>query len=527
MFARGALVWKQEHTGASRLGLLAWALEKLALAAFVATILLLGFWRTMPLDWFSQSWTIGSQYRLVTVFNTEFQRVILYPSDLAAAATIILWGLGRVAANLARQERAPLRLGPRYLTLPLIGLAAVSALSATQAALAILSLEMALHLLLLAALVIAISNLRPPLWAVVATLALLLVIEGALSLAQAWAQSTLLSQFLLNWSHNATATSANSSVVQLPNGTRWLRAYGTFPHPNILGGFLCLAIPIVAGAYLRLGRRSISAWLLLAAVGLGMLALLLSFSRAAWLGVFISALWAGVLLWQKASANKFAAKGVPPEDPQLRTRWSARRVIERQESAEPSSWLQALSGEFIRRNLRPILLSLVGVGLLVGLVASLGPALQSRLLLDQSPLEQRSLSERDTLLAAGAVFFIQHPWLGVGAGNMPLVELTYPPTRNIGESTHNVPVVVAVETGLFGLLLWLIPPIAALWAAWRRRAALSAAGLAASAALMALLIAAQLDHYLWTEPTGSLIWWLAVALAALWSEAGSRAAHPA
>jgi O-antigen ligase len=495
MFARGALAWKQANVNLDRPGWLALALERLALASFVVTILLLGYWRPILLDWFPDSWAIGSQYQLVTAFNGQFQRVILYPSDLAAAATVMLWGLARITAGIARQERAPLRFGPHYVTLPLVGLAALAALSATQAALAILSLEMALHLLLLAALVFAISNLRPPLWAVVVPLALLLVIEGALSLAQALAQSTLLGHVLLNWNHDATATLPGSSVVQLPNGTRWLRAYGSSPHPNILGGFLCLAIPLAAGAYLRLGRRSGSAWLLLTALGMGLLALLLSFSRAAWLGIFIAALWAGVLLWQKHRAARDGGG----------TRGNVAAY-----STRVSIWT------------RPALLVLLGIGLLIGLVAALGPALQSRLLLNPSPLEQRSLSERDLLLEASAVFFSQHPWLGVGAGNMPLVELSYPPTRNIGESTHNVPAVVAVETGIFGLLLWLIPPIGALLAAWRRRAALSLAGLAASAALMALLTAAQLDHYLWTQPTGSLIWWLAVALAALWSKAGNR-----
>jgi O-antigen ligase len=528
MSARGTLAWKGRDTSVSKVGWLARGLERLALAAFIITILLLGYWNVITPDWFAKSWDIGGQYQLVTLFNSRLQSVILFPSDIAAATAIVFWGLGRIVASITHQERAPLRFGPRCVVLPLIGLAALSALSATQAILAILSLEIALHLLLVAALVIAVINLRPPLWAIVAPLALLLACEGALSVAQALAQSTLLGDFPFNLGLTTVASQPEASIVQLPNGARWLRAYGTFPHPNILGGFLCLAIPVVAGAYLRQPRRRGISWLLLASLALGLLALFLSFSRAAWLGIVISALWAGLLLWQKrraaSSANKFAAKSLRPH------RWLSRFPANPNvpgapaQPAERVSRRNALSGEFIRRNLRSALPALLSVGLLVGLVAALGPVVQSRLLLNNAPLEQRSLDERVVLLEAGALFFTQHPWLGVGAGNMPLVELSYPPTRNIGEPAHNVPVAVAVETGLFGLLLWLIPPLGALWLAWRRRAVLSAAGLTASAVLVALLTVAQLDHYLWTQPVGSLIWWLAVALSALWGERSSSEA---
>jgi hypothetical protein len=99
---------------------------------------------------------------------------------------------------------------------------------------------------------------------------------------------------------------------------------------------------------------------------------------------------------------------------------------------------------------------------------------------------------------------------------MPLAELSYPPTTDVEQPVHNVPVLVGVETGIFGLFLWLIGPLGVLWVAWRRRLHLSLAGLAASTALVALLAPAQLDHYLWSSTTGRLMFWLALTLAALW-----------
>ena len=450
-------------------------LERLALAGIASTFFLLGSWYPIKLVVFSRSWVNNPHYSLVTRFNDQFQVINLFPSDISALAPIILWLLTLFAARVVGQQRERLILGPATLTIPFVGFIVLTALSATQAIFPVLSLEIALHLLLTLGFVLALLNLRPPAWVIILPLALLLVIEGALALAQAAAQSTLFGAFLFHWKREAAAGQSGASIVQLPGGLRWLRAYGSIPQPNVLGGFLCLALPFVAGAFLHLPRKYYIIWPLLGALALGGIALLLSFSRAAWLGVLLAALWAAVLFWQRRSAPR---------------RFFARR---------------------------PVLLALVAIALLIGLVVLLRPALQSRLLLDE-PLEQQSVSERVALIEVSAVLIMQHPLLGVGAGNMPLVELSYPATRAIGEPVHNLPLLIGTETGVFGLLLWLIPPLSLLWTTWRKRRVLPPAALAASAALVALLVAAQLDHYLWSLPTSSLFYWLALALVARWQQ---------
>ncbi len=63
-----------------------------------------------------------------------------------------------------------------------------------------------------------------------------------------------------------------------------LRPYGTFSHPNVLGGFLATALPIIFSMLLTSATKRVTGriyyWTVLA---LGLVALLLTFSRSAWI----------------------------------------------------------------------------------------------------------------------------------------------------------------------------------------------------------------------------------------------------
>lgn len=59
-----------------------------------------------------------------------------------------------------------------------------------------------------------------------------------------------------------------------------LRAYGTFPHPNILGGYIAVVSPVLI-SYVFLSRSS-HVRLYIGIVGVSMVALLCTFSRSAW-----------------------------------------------------------------------------------------------------------------------------------------------------------------------------------------------------------------------------------------------------
>ena len=110
------------------------------------------------------------------------------------------------------------------------------------------------------------------------------VIQSGIGIAQFLSQSTFASTLLGMSTHEAWQ--AGTSVLKTDAG-RWLRAYGTFPHPNILGGFLA-AIFVVSVGYtlpsveaLKRNQRIF----LVAGTIITLLGLLLTFSRSAWFGV--------------------------------------------------------------------------------------------------------------------------------------------------------------------------------------------------------------------------------------------------
>ena len=141
-----------------------------------------------------------------------------------------------------------------------------------------------------------------------------LLLQAGIGFVQFARQSTaFLAPLGLQWPGALTPEVRGVSVVQLADGARWLRAYGTLPHPNMLGG---LALVLLAGpaAWFLTGRRW--RWAAGLAVAAGMALLALTFSRSAWLGCLAAA---GVLVfhlrnflrWRLAALAAVMALGAP------------------------------------------------------------------------------------------------------------------------------------------------------------------------------------------------------------------------
>ncbi len=266
-----------------------------------------------------------------------------------------------------------------------------------------------------------------------------------------------------------------TSVLQA-NGHVWLRAYGLSAHPNILGGYLAVSLLALLGL-LVLAPFSLpdKAWAWgLPLLGLGVIGLIVSFSRSAWLGLLAGLAFLGLALRIEG----------------LRTLWRAR------------------GGR---------LMAAVGMSVLVAAVTlvSVGDLLLARLTPTSNELEFRSVEERLQYQDLALDLIRKHP-LGIGGDNFPLVANTiYHDDRQA--RPHNVPLLVTAELGPVGGLLWLIlavvPPLAA-WRSIRRYGLSHPWSVVYAAGLIAVLVISLFDYYFWASTRGAVLW---AALLGLWA----------
>lgn len=112
------------------------------------------------------------------------------------------------------------------------------------------------------------------------------VLSSLLALGQFFSQAAPANKWLGLASH--AAANLGDSVIEINHNNfneRWLRAYGSFDHPNILGGYLALAIIIAIYFYIKSDSQDkLFALISLIPLSAG---LFVSFSRSGCLALFI------------------------------------------------------------------------------------------------------------------------------------------------------------------------------------------------------------------------------------------------
>jgi putative inorganic carbon (HCO3(-)) transporter len=237
-----------------------------------------------------------------------------------------------------------------------------------------------------------------PLWwdRLVAALLIGQLFTSVIGIRQLYADSSQLAR----WSDN-------NSVAE---GT--VRIYSTLDNPNLLGGYLLPILPLAAVAVLRWRTLPRRLFALLSLV-LGIVALVLTYSRGAWMGMVASLGLLSLLLAMRQTRN-----------------W-------------PLFWRRTL----------PLLL-LVGTAVaLVVLVTQVEP-LRVRVMSLVAGREDSSNNFRINVWTSVLAMINDRPWLGIGPGNTAfnLIYPLYQQPKFNALSAYSIPLELLVEAGVPGLL---------------------------------------------------------------------------
>ena len=261
----------------------------------------------------------------------------------------------------------------------------------------------------------------------------------------------------LNWPGPLDPSIRGAIVVQLPNGESFLRAYGTLPHPNILGGFALIFLLGPIAFFLRKEKPDTLA-LLLILPGISLLAL--TFSRSAWLGLVA---FSGILIWK--------------------------------------------SKYFERRRLA-VLLAAMALTFMLTLVPH-RQLVQARTVNPTSHAEAFSFIGRAWLNGEALRMIREVPLTGVGIGAFMLELARRAGQGYVIEPAHNIFLLAGAELGIPGLLLVMALSLSFLYRLVKTQ---GPNAILAGAALTGLGVISLFDHYLWTLAPGRLILGLVIGL---------------
>lgn len=296
-------------------------------------------------------------------------------------------------------------------------------------------------------------NLKCLCWSVV----LSSVIQSVLAMWQFFSQTIYASKWLGIAEH--LPYKVGTYVIENSDG-RWLRAYGSLAHPNVLAGFLTLGF--FCALFLYLESKGKVRLLFLSFISLIAVGIFLSFSRGVWLAMAISyALWLFL---------------------EVRKRMSKRESIK-----------------------HVVLVSFTLVLLAISFIIIYKPLLVSRFSLSDR-LEVKSNTQRINSLSQSWNVIIDRGSAGVGMGNyLPTIHRIFPDLPGWSyEPAHNIYLLIWAELGSFGLIIFLVIYALVLVRCLREDNYLFFA-LALSLGIVSLF-----DHYFWTQYVGLTMWWLAL-----------------
>ena len=287
--------------------------------------------------------------------------------------------------------------------------------------------------------------------------------------------------FSSKWLGMSSQLVENGGVSVVEGSGRWLRAYGSLPHPNMLGGFLVIALLFTVGllfVYQKKyynppwkvsGRLFLTAIALFSSLTVITYGILLSFSRSAWLGLLFALcfMWV-VLIWKKFKQQL---------------------------------WF------FFKINI-------VILMVIILFISTYGDLLSNRFNMD-SRLESQSITERQIGWREAVDIIKDKPLLGVGLGayTQELYDLDSTREAYAYQPVHNIDLLLMAELGIIGWLVLTTIIVYLLYLLYKKlKLTDDIEVLIIAAAFISLLIIGIFDHYLWSLYFGLLMSFLITGL---------------
>lgn len=283
----------------------------------------------------------------------------------------------------------------------------------------------------------------------------------SLSIGLLYTSFIAIAQFLLQHSVGGwvwylgerTFSVSTPAIAALSWGGRlFLRSYATFPHPNVLGGFLAIVLTLIASE-LSVSKSRRRVWYS-ACFALGICALLLSFSRSGWV---VGLLGMGVVCLGRHAG-----------------------------------WLRDKKSS-VYHVFFVIFCILIVISSVVFFIL---------------PDSDKSVFERKLLVQEAVRIISLHPVFGVGLNNFSLIasrQLFRQASSYIFQPVHNIYLLALVETGVVGFFLLLL----FIHKLFRR---LPAVAFIQAVVILQAFTLGLFDHYLFTLPQGQLLFAIVIGL---------------